>query len=146
MTSAHFSFVSCPSVAPSQRPLTVSQHSCSTSPSFVSDRRSLLCVAIDPFHHRLALTPNLQLNPLGGRRKLKYEWGPVFSALGWECLHLSSSSAPSVASSSSTGRSPHPHSEADAVSSVSSRLLLPKVCHRGVPHHPTVTKPKLVTK
>ena len=42
--------------------------------------RSLLCLAIDPFYHRLGVTLNLQLNPLGSRRGLRYH-GFQFSRL-----------------------------------------------------------------
>ena len=45
-----------------------------------SDLRSLLCVAIDPFYHRLAVTLSLKVNPFGGRRGLRYH-GFQFSRL-----------------------------------------------------------------
>ena len=41
--------------------------------------RYLLSVVIDPLYHRLAVTLNLQPNPLGGRERAQVPWVPVFS-------------------------------------------------------------------
>ena len=103
-------------VRPSHQPFCAIRRLCLTNPSAVSGQQSwlqlsffLLSVTVDPTHHRLAVTPDYQLNALSTGRGARAPWGRNISALCWGCLQVSSLNVPS-----------------DAVSlSVSGHLLLP---------------------
>ena len=106
-----------------------------------SDWRILLRLAVDPFHDCFPVASDFQLDPLGGLQGIAVLGCPGLSVFGRECLHLSSLSVPSAASSSSTGRLSHLPSEADAVSFAVSISPCPR-CHGSTPHHSSVVRPE----